>query len=64
MVTYYSIARRGLTDTYAQLPKVRSTQGRVLIYQSNAELAVLLHLRIFHFAKAQLMKEIKDPLTE
>ena len=38
---YINIAARGLTDTYARLLRAHSAQGRVRIYQSNSEQAVL-----------------------
>ena len=41
ILIYYNTAARGLTDIYAQLPRACSAQGRVHIYQSNPEQAVL-----------------------
>ena len=44
LLIYYNTAARGLTDIYARLPRARSAQGRVRIYQSNPEQAVLYRL--------------------
>ena len=41
ILIYYNTAAMGLTDIYARLPRARSTRGRVCIYQSNPEQAVL-----------------------
>ena len=41
VLIYYNTAARGLTDIYAQLPRAHSARGRVRIYQSNPEQAVL-----------------------
>ena len=41
ILIYYNTASRGLTDIYARLSRERSARGRVHIYQSNPEQAVL-----------------------
>ena len=57
ILIYYNTAVRGLTDiyalslgrVYAQLPRARSTRGRVRIYQSNPEQSCVITFML-HFA--------------
>ena len=41
ILIYYNTAAKGLTNIYALLPRARNVRGRVRIYQSNPEQAVL-----------------------